>query len=214
MHIVPDANIIIAEGYGDSERFRTWLSKVEVLGYNLYIPQLVIEEVVARFERSFDSDVNRIRNALDDLSRRLNKDLPSPIYTLDRQDESNLFRYRLEALFNTANCSILGYPNISHEDLAKRAMQRIRPFNESGSGYRDALIWESVLRLALEASDTVVLLSNDNAFYDAKAGKLHDDLADELVGNGLPIDKVVIVRSIADFANTYIEAIMPEVRLE
>ena len=214
MYIVPDANIIIAEGYGDSERFRTWLSKVEILGYNLYVPQLVIEEVVARFERAFDSDVNRIKNALDDLSRRLGKDFQSPIDTLDRQDESNLFRHRLEALFDTANCSVLDYPSVSHEELTKRAMQRIRPFNESGSGYRDALIWESVLRLALETSDTVVLLSNDNAFYDAKTGKIHDELAEELVGRGLPDDKVIIVRSLADFADAYIEAIIPEVHLE
>lgn len=198
MHIVPDANIIIAEGYGSSRRFRQLLSLLETLQYNLYVPKLVIEEVVAKFERDFDEDIEEIKRRVKDLSLRLDKELSSHIDELDRAHEISSSRQRLEARFGASNCTILDYPVISHEELVRRATTRTKPFDNEGSGYRDALIWETVLNLATEVDSEVVFISNDNDFSNRKH-ELHIELKNQLVDRGLTEDKVILLRSLSTF---------------
>ena len=203
MHIVPDANIIIAEGYGDSEPFQALLSGLDRLQYNLYVLNSVLEEVVAKFERDFDEDTREIRRRLRNLSWRLGRGLSSPINGLDKENEIALFRRRLEARFSASNRQILEYPDISHEELVRRAAGRVRPFNQEGAGYRDALIWEGVLNLAESVDSQVVLISGDNDFRNRR-GELHIDLVDQLASRGLPRNKVILVSSVRNFVDAYI----------
>ena len=204
MHIVSDANIIIVEGYGDSEHFRTLLSGLDRLQYNFYVPKSVFEEIVAKFERDFDEDTREIRRRIRNLSWRLDRRLSSPIEGLDKENEVALFRRRMEARFSASNRRILEYPDISHEELVRRAAARIRPFSESGAGYRDALIWETVLNLAESVDSQVALISSDNDFRN-RSGELHSDLVNELASRGLPQDKVILASSVTNFSETYID---------
>lgn len=210
MHIVPDANIIITEGFGNSLQFQTLLSTLEVSGHNIYVPKLVIEEVVAEFERVFEEGVRGLRI----LSRRLRIDLPASVETLDKGTESTQFRSRLETQFDVPNCAILDYPSISHEELVIRAATRTKPFDERGSGYRDALIWETVLNLATEVNSEVAFISDDNDFRN-RSGELHSELVRQLDRRGLPRDRVILVRSLKNFMDTYMrptpqEEVQPE----
>ena len=205
MHIVPDANVIIAEGYGDSYDFRVLIDALNniSLGYTLCVPESVLDEVAAKFERDFDDDTREIRRRIRNLSWRLDRVLSSPIEGLDKENEVALFRSRMEARFSASNRQILEYPDISHEELVRRAAARIRPFNESGSGYRDALIWETVLNLAESVDSQVALITSDNDFRN-RSGELHSDLVNELASRGLPRDKVILFNSVRNFVNTYI----------
>ena len=214
MHIVSDADIIIAEGYGNSAQFRLLLNTLGILQHNLYIPELVIAEVVSRFKRTYDRRRQRITDEVEWLSRHLDLDLPSPIAMLDKRMKAELFRNRLIERFKNPNCSIIGYPDTPHEDLVKRATARRKPFNENGVGYRDSLIWETTLSLAIGSDTQVVLLSkNTNDFGDGER-ELHPDLIEDLADLELPRDKVILVSSLEDFVNAYIDPILSRGNLE
>ena len=205
MHIVLDANIIIRDGFGSSGDFRLLLSTLGILQHNLYVPKLVIEEVVSEFERACDGRVQRITGDLGWLSRYLDIQLPSPIVALDKRMKAGLFRNRLIEQFNIPNCSIVGYPDTLHEDLVKRATTRRKPFNQNGVGYRDSLIWETTLSLATRLDTQIVLLSeNTNDFGDDER-ELHPDLIEDLAERELPRDKVILISSLEDFVNAYID---------
>ena len=210
MHIVPDANIIIEEGYGSSGRFRLLLFTLEILQHNMYVPKLVIEEVVARFERAYHRDSQRVEDILERFSRFLGAELPSPLTALDKRLQAGLFRSRLNTMFDSPNCSILEYPSTSHAELTRRASRRIKPFSESGSGYRDALIWESALKLATDGIKPLAFISNDNAFCDTNSGKLHSDLVNDLRSRGLSENDVILARSVEEFFNAYIRPTISE----
>jgi len=110
--------------------------------------------------------------------------------------------------------SIIGYPDTPHEDLVKRAMARRKPFNENGVGYRDSLIWETTLSLATRLDTQVILLSkNTNDFGDDER-ELHPDLIEDLADLELPRDKVILVSSLEDFVNAYIDPILSRGNLE
>ena len=208
MHIIPDANIIIAEGYGDSGDFRLLLSTLGVLQYELSVPKLVTEEVVASFARAYDKRLQRVKDDLDWLSRHSGLDLPSPIVTLDKRIRAGLFRNRLIERLDIPNCSIIGYPDTPHEDLVKRATTRRKPFNQNGVGYRDSLIWETTLSLATRLDTQVVLLSENTRDFGDDGGGLHQDLVEDLVDRGLPRDKVVLISSLEEFINSHIDPIL------
>ena len=213
VHIVVDANIIIGTGYGSNHQFRELLSTLEDLPHDLCIPKVVIEEVIGKFSRDFDDDAREIRSRLRDLSRRLGKDLSSTVNDLDKANEVSSFRERLEAQFDR----ILDYPDTRHELLVRRATTRIRPFDEEGDGYRDALIWETVLILAEEDDSSeddakVVLISNDNDFRNQKR-ELHNDLSSQIEERGLSLDRVILFSTLGEFI-THLQSGLPEVPLE
>ena len=214
MHIVVDANVIIAEGFGNSAQFRLLLNTLDILQHKLYVPKLVIEEVASRFERTYDSRKQRVMDDLVWLSRHLGLDLPSPIVTLDKRVKAGLFRNRLGEQFNIPNCIITGYPDTPHEDLVKRATARRKPFKQNGVGYRDSLIWETTLSLATRLDTQIVLLSGNTNDFGNEMGELHPDLIEDLVGRELPRDKVILESSLEDFVNTYIDPSLSRGSLE
>ena len=69
-------------------------------------------------------------------------------------------------------------PEMSLAPLVHRAIDHRRPFGESGSGFRDAIIWETAIELAGDG-EVVVLISGDRRAY-SEAGALHPDLASEV----------------------------------
>ena len=212
MHIVMDANIIIGADYGRSPPFRDLLSTLEGLPHGLCVPRVVMEEVVGKFSRDFDEDAREIRRRMRDLSKLLGKDLSSTVNNvdeaLDKANEVTSFREMLEAQFDR----ILSYPDTQHEVLVSRAVTRIKPFDEEGEGYRDALIWETVLELASEVDTEVAFISNDKDFSNQKR-ELHNDLLIQMDERGVSRDRVILFRSMGDFI-TYLQSELPEVPLE
>ena len=212
MHIIPDANIIIGADYGRSPPFRDLLSTLEGLPHDLCVPRVVMEEVVGKFSRDFDEDAREIRRRMRDLSNLLGKDLSSTVNkveeALDKANEVASFRERLEAQFDR----ILDYPDMEHEVLVERAVTRIKPFDEEGVGYRDALIWETVLDLASEVDSEVAFISNDRDFSNQKR-ELHNELTSQMDERGVSRDRVILFRSLGGFID-YLQSDLPEVSIE
>jgi hypothetical protein len=94
---------------------------------------------------------------------------------------------RLEA----AQVTILGLPDTSHAAMLERDLGNRRPFQD-GKGYRDALIWETVLAAAAAAgSDSVLFVSrNSGDFADKEKKGWHPDLLDDLKARGLREERV------------------------
>lgn len=139
---------------------------------NVVVPRSALEEVVANHRRQVDAADQALRN----LGReRVRLGMSAP------ESESSSFDYReyLDDRFDRQlGISVLPWPTVSHSDLVSRAVSRTPPFDEKGGGYRDALIWASVVQLASEGH-TVALVSADRAFAD-KDGNLANLLAREI----------------------------------
>jgi hypothetical protein len=57
--------------------------------------------------------------------------------------------------------TVLSYPEITHQKVVQRDLQRRKPFKENGIGYRDTLIWETVLSLLKEHREEIVFVTNN-----------------------------------------------------
>jgi len=203
MHYVLDANVIVGGAFGASVHLRTLLSASRDIGYTVYVPRIVLEEVFAKYSRALASKVEEANKVLAALSRLLDRDYKHLADGLDVGGETKGFQERLLGQLVEARSVILEYPDTPHADLVKRATLRKRPFDNKGHGYRDALIWQTVIELATQVEGTVILVSQDNHFADGQ-GNLHSDLIEDLIGLGLPQDKVTLAPQLATLFDEHV----------
>lgn len=152
---------------------------------------VAVEETVAQFRHHLGNDVQKTLEHQRRLSRLLGRELLAPEDSIDLEAETLSFREGLLSQLRNAETEILGYPNTTHEELVQRATARRRPFNAKGSGYRDSLIWQSVLALASSVGEDIVLASADKDFAD-DGGMLHHDLKEDVISLGLPAQKITL----------------------
>ncbi|TGB45478.1 PIN domain-containing protein [Mycolicibacterium peregrinum] len=125
---------------------------------HLRVPASVFEEVVANHARRTAQSSHLLRKLNVDRGRlgleRLHPKDPSPDYYRE---------YIADRFDRQLGIEILPWPDTSHADLVSRAVSRTPPFDIKGGGYRDSLVWASVLELAEQGKD-VALVSADRAF--------------------------------------------------
>lgn len=204
MHLVLDTNIIYSEGFANSVLFRFLTSSAALLDHKIHVPALVIDEVFSKFEEELARKQEQTNRDLRRLERILGRPLESSTVDFDPHEEACLLRNKLEDYE-----SVLAYPDTPHKKLARRAIDRKRPFDQKGSGYRDSLIWESVVELASQLDEQVVLLASDNIFSDGE-GHLAKELKAELVERGLDDTKVILVQCVLDFVDKYVRPMLGE----
>lgn len=162
----------------------------------LIVPEVVLLETARHWERevlersALPKAVKRIQERVERLKRLgvdIDYELPPPpdLGDLDRAVFANKLRARLEA----AEASIAEVPEIPVRELLGRDLDGRRPFQESGKGFRDTLIWETVCRVVhgLDSS-TVVYFISDNISDYCDADGLHPDLSLDL-----PADSTISV---------------------
>lgn len=147
----------------------------------LVVPEVVIRECVANHERAVGAALDKI-----EAGQRTLRELHATSEEILSPTVSLTYRADLEAIVRDAAGEILPIVAVPHSYLVDKAVERARPFDAQGDGYRDALIWENVLELLAIGPDPVVLISNDHkAFAETKnAAKLATGLVSELHDRG------------------------------
>lgn len=93
---------------------------------------------------------------------------------------------------------ILELPNVSHEEVFERAITFTQPFKRDGSGYRDSLIWLSVLDVVKNCpAGTEVLFVSGNT-KDFASGDLLAPLLEAEVSEAAQGVKVRLVHKLQD----------------
>lgn len=162
----------------------------------LCVPATVIEEAVNLVRKSVEGANQELREP-----QRLTGD----ITTFKKFDvKSAVAKYRgdLDALLQSLKARILPFPTVSHADLANRALAAYKPFVTGGRGYRDALIWYTVLELASSCGgeDIAFVSANSHDWCKSKTElELHADLVNDLKSKEIDISSFKYFDSLATF---------------
>ncbi|MDJ0354416.1 PIN domain-containing protein [Pseudarthrobacter sp. PH31-O2] len=170
----------------------------------LAVPELVLLEVVHKWRER----VIRLADAADAVlkdARRLGLgDLQVEVPAV--QEESAAYEDALRTKLKDSAAVILSIPDISHEVLVVKAIQRSAPFAEKGTGYRDALIWESVKEvLRTDLQESVVFVTANKADFGNSSTGIRQGLLDELTSESISHDRFVVVDSPAAAAAETLE---------
>lgn len=114
---------------------------------------------------------------------------------LPTKDFEPAFRARLA----TRYVSVLPLPEVPHADLVARDIAARPPFNRSGKGYRDALIWHSLLEWIGDGADVEdVLFVTANTVDFAEKGK---DSLSEVLSAEVPTEvELLLIKGMSDVA--------------
>lgn len=129
---------------------------------NAFVSDVVVRETVNGWMESVQEWERKRQEACHALSERGVFDLGAADPPLDllrlrvRVDEQ--IRSRLE----DADVRISPLPELGHQAVVERALARRQPFDRRGhDGYRDVLLWESILEMARE--ETIFFVTRDRA---------------------------------------------------
>jgi hypothetical protein len=135
---------------------------VEEARVRLCLPAVVVDEVLAHRVNRFQPEVTRAIELVRGLATRV-----------------------------PPGWAVLPYPAVPHRQVVARALARRRPFDPRGrGGYRDTLIWESVLELARQGgvAHVVLVTRNHKDFAAGDGSGWHADLRADLVGLSARVD--------------------------
>jgi hypothetical protein len=153
---------------------------------------LVVPEVVLRESANLWSEliVNRssaYMGARETLVQAGLLEAKNPV-RLDRAQVRAGEEARLRQLMEGAGAQVAPLPALGQERVVERALRREQPFDKNGrNGYRDVVLWETLLEMAKE-DDPIVFVSNDQqAFFESGdftqglAGRLEIEFDSEAV---------------------------------
>ncbi|MEI5011715.1 PIN domain-containing protein [Streptomyces sp. PmtA] len=183
--VVVDTNAF----YGDVElrhsAWRSTLLRCREEGYELWVPEVVIQETVRHHARKLEAAVRQMRTGLSDVrALGLDEGLLSGREELEAavRRKADGYEERLRSTLRGAGARILPLPSTSHQSLLERAMAESKPFrlksqdpeNKGPDGYRDALIWLSIAECASTMTDRDLLVFVTNNHKDFCDGGKED----------------------------------------
>lgn len=175
----------------------------------LIVPKIVVEETINHSRKELEDAVKAVG-----LLKRL---APSLVENLPQADLESCVQSYTETLFarlEELGARQPGYDMLDIDALVTRALQGGKPFDSSGRrGFRDAVIWETVLHeLNRTQQDAVLVTRNTNDF--GEDGDLATDLRRDLATRGFPADCIRVSAGIAKCLHQYLEPRLDAVKLE
>lgn len=219
MKVFFDSNIIIADYNLSSPHMRVLDAFLQRTNGRLFIPKIVMEEVKSKYREDLTKVTRKFWESLKQLhylewsleSAGFEKpskfEIPSepenPLLNIEMKVE--VYSRNLESKLNLLNAHYLNFPSVSHESVTKRAISKRKPFSESGKGYRDTLIWESILAEAASDDEEIVFITNNTKDFAAEdSTSLHPHLKLDLNMLGISEDRVKLYANLGNFIDSFV----------
>lgn len=204
MRIVLDSSVVVEHdwnlAHNDAQALLAACDRGEI---ELFVPQVVVNEVVNRYEKRESKKIKALNDARAEL-RQMRGPRSGGEFEGEAESQPGYLMH-LRKVIRDAGGEIPGFPEVTHKELVRRALAGRRPFDDAGRlGYRDTLIWHTVLEVAREGH-TVVLATGDGDFRSADADRLHDHLIADLRQRGIDPERVSVVPSLAAVVKQVLE---------
>jgi predicted nucleic acid-binding protein len=198
MLVVLDTNIIVGDFHLSGTAARVFLQQLPRSSHALHMPQIVIDEVVNKYRSEWEQLRRNTEKPRKETAKRVQLPIEPMITPAQVDQRVDEYRTELRNRLASVSATVVPYPKTPHDKLARREMERKRPFSETGAGYRDSLIWETVLEILDGTEQVVALITADKDFAD-KNGQLYPELLDDLTARGIRHDRVRVFKSLDDF---------------
>jgi hypothetical protein len=185
----------------------TLLEKHVERGYVKFVfPEIVILEI----KNLFKEEVHRQIKSIDRLNKLITKE-NAKIQIPDTEKLCQDYEIDLDNRLSDLHAEIITYSDISHEKIVFRALNRRKPFSGSGRGYRDTLIWETILNKIANDNDTVIFVTNNhNDFGSEEKNRLHSHLIEDLISENRSPDSIILYNNLRAFVE---ERILPNLQV-
>jgi hypothetical protein len=176
-----DTNALHENWLATGEAFTVLEDAIVKGGCAVVVSEVSVLEHVHHYERDAHQIEAKLKAQMGSYAKIMGGGYKAPQITAlpDKQAFEKSFRSRL----TTLGIKTLPIPTASHLEIIKRDLSGKKPFAPNGKGYRDTLTWLSVLESLDEATERLILVTQDvNDFANASKDSLHVDLVSEAKG--------------------------------
>lgn len=180
MKLVLDTNILVPETALGSRKLDLLLDFSRRTESTVLIPDVVLEEMEAFITREAEKHVAASANATLFLSRTTGKPL-QPVMLPAPTEAAAAYLEQVRTKLRLLDAQILRRKPTYLDQLVHRATRRKKPFNDSGGGFRDGIIWLEVLdiRFLGKGDEVKVCFISKNTKDFGDNDNLHAELREE-----------------------------------
>lgn len=176
MNLVMDTCVVHADFRLQGTQFEILMDSRPRLGITTVVPEVVIDEVVNKHReqvQKLDDDWKKIgKNSI----RLFGKN----VLASHGPWCAEAFDYRafLLKLLQQQGWKVLPYPSIDHSGVVQAMLSKRPPFKSGEYGYRDFLIWQSILEFAAKTEEEIVFVTSNTK--DFGTGTFADEFQADL----------------------------------
>lgn len=200
MQVILDTNILVNDFFMKSSNFKILFEFSKKLPFDIIIPEVVEDEVANKYSEMLESQYIEYIKAVQKM-KSFFKSQNLDFLLFDTEIEVQNYKEFLRELVERKKVKTLPYPKTSHKSMVLHALSRRKSFNSKGGGYRDKLIFDSIICKYSCPQETIVFISHNRNDFGAEP-KLEDDLfVGTKVSNRFRFE---IYNSLSSFINKYI----------
>jgi hypothetical protein len=163
-----------------------------------FLPRIVFLETVGHVQRSIDTARRQVNSAVENLNKLC---LQGDLKSVDGTPINESF---LTARLRAVGVKICEHKEVSIDKIVGRAISRLKPFDSEGrKGFRDALIWESMLKVLTGQSAEAVLISNNSTDFGT-GNVIPEEMRADLESVGFT-GKYSVTRTLSFFVEEHVD---------
>jgi hypothetical protein len=200
MYVILDTSAIYPDAFFHGTQFQILISSTSRLGITIVMPQVVVDELINKQRESLES----LESNWKKLEASARQAFGRHHLPLQRPWETESLNYAnfLATFLKNNRCKILPYPSVAHTDVVQAIFAKRSPFQNGEKGYRDYLIWHSILEFFAPAVEEIVFLTNNTA--DFGSGKLNETYIADLQRAG-PGRSIALFKTVAAFNEVHVQ---------
>jgi predicted nucleic acid-binding protein len=194
--VVFDTNVFNGDVRADRSRLRAILDGAAAKGaFGVMVPEVVLLELDKQFRKRSKAVVKNVNKALGALAGELVQlGLEGPDEMVLDTADADGYRAKLEERLTRVGGAVLPVP-VDLTAAVPWAVNRRKPFKETGEGFQDAAIWLTILALAAAREDEIAFVTSNTKDFGNGADPvgLADELRGDLTERGRPEEQVRLV---------------------
>jgi len=199
-----DTSVFCTDIHYKGTDFTVFKEGIERLNWFLLVPNIVRDETIEKYRLLLNKTNISYQTAIHDLQHFMKIWEKASFPEINQESLINSYVDEFPCGIEKSCVEFLPYPNTTHEEIAKRAIRRKKPFKENGSGYRDCLICDTLKIYLNKNSDIKLVFISGNHrdyFYE---GRLHPEIACDFSNSGANLNYLECFQTIREFNDKYL----------
>jgi len=192
-YVVVDTNALLRDYLLVEANMQTFLQGCQRCHVSICVPEIVVDELCANYEK----EINRQKSVFHTAGRKLlTMGVKVDATDFDVKKEAQSYRKHVYQMFEYYDVTVAPYPSLSPKALVDASYSGKKPFKDSGEGFKDFIIFETLKAVAAEQPTNGAFVTSNKKDFCGPDGELHPDLQLALQ------QKVTIYDNIHDFNAT------------
>ena len=184
MNIILDTNILRTDFFLKSKDFEILFDYIKKTHSNIVLLDIVLQEIEKLYDEELKEKYDTIKRANFEINKLFSVQ-KIDVIDIDFEKQKNIFKNNLLKKFNISDYNeIFQLKDSVFHKVIKRAIDKKRPFRNSGVGFKDTILWESIVEYIKthRYQDSIIFISNNTKDFADENDKnsLHPLLLEEI----------------------------------